>query len=500
MTKMQEVQDQARQLKKSLQELRSRFNSLGIELREVASKMENLGIPPYSSVQDGIRMVITEFDAQRQQTIKFAEDCSLKPEPSKLVSLNDLQALLDAAVENLLLNERERRLIALKKATAVTAAKGYHVLYLTDFRKRAGDLLDHLKGTRLEDFESELAKVQDTVDTFGMVIRIIEQGESLDDAECEKLRLTTTKIFEGPFIMAAMRGHLIIGEPILVMNNEPAPSTPPFIKSAEKPSFVSEVKTEPKEKEPVLPTSWPRLPVEPPPGVLIKKGEPIADATAFSNRCVDLERLLEKNSFHEIILQIIAQQKIGPMEFNRMSKPQVEASAQVLQNWASMTRDLKATTTDVKSVLTACGFEVTDIRQEKRHRVGFSVNCAPIKNKSICPPGYQSAATQGKYRISCYWGRPSEEMLIAEASDNKPDEIVLIFHFGCMADERRMELAKLCASDRQTLIVLDHLLLLHLVSMEKERDRLQALFASALPFSYEERLAKRSANGVMSAA
>lgn len=528
MTTLQEAKSQSVQLREALQELKREFATLGAALRNAAAEMEGKGIPIDPRLQASLESTLADFSAQRKKILNFAESCfglEEKPFKDQPDSLDALEFCLDSALQVLLKRQKERVLEPLHKAITAGRHKGFFVPQVDNFRQQAQELLELLQTSELYDFEHKFFESQKEIAAFSAMVDLIEGGEVLDDEQCETLRQTAVKVFEKTLVMAALRGHLFLDRGVAT------PEFPSFdsrsksaAKSDAKPpkKTTDESLSEEKEEEetqkktikaPSQFTGWPQNNWKKKekeknenqsldePSVLesrkIKKEalSPISSFSEYKNfpeKCVVLEKTLEKTLFHEIIMSAIAQRKIDDtLDFSRLHKAQAETTIQALQDWVAMSRDLSATSHEVKSILAACGFDVTEIHQERRHRVGFSAVCK-LSERIHLPDNYDTSLTLGKYRISCFWGTPSEDILLTEAANALPDEIPFIFHFGILTNERRINLDKACKEVGQKLIVLDDLLILYLFTLPN--NRLQELFHTALPQSHAAKLARQRMN------
>ncbi|MFZ5805935.1 MAG: hypothetical protein ACOY3I_01825 [Verrucomicrobiota bacterium] len=501
MITLKEANAQSVQLQTKLQELKGEFIAQATAMRDVALQMES-GAPPgirFLSVTEALQ---TAFENRCQEVLDFCETCAAgenKKPSGEANSLEDLQRWMESALESLWQQERESALTPLRKAMAATRRGGAFVSHLEAFKQQARELLERLEACDADRFESEVLRVQNMLKAFSAMIDLIEQGESLDDEQCEKLRQTAVEVFDSTLVIAALRGHISFEKGAATPELPTLTST---TSKKEKKASVSQAKSQKKEEvkterveEPIAPSGsfewtegngWGRIPSDP-----SKEKTPaiIQPPQSWSDRVILLEREFEKVHFHEIIMGMIGRRQVSSvLDFRHLPKEIAESTVQSLQDWVAMTRDLKATSHEVESVLRGCGFEILDVKPENRHRISFTVTCQPILSGINLPPGYVTSSSNGRFRIACYWGRPSEDMLLSEISDDPEEDAVIIFHFGMLTDERRLDLAKLCKANRQHLIVLDDITLVYLFSLEE--GRLATFFANALPNSYEDRLAQ----------
>lgn len=195
-----------------------------------------------------------------------------------------------------------------------------------------------------------------------------------------------------------------------------------------------------------------------------------------------VERIFETNANHEIIMTVITQSKLNDIDFGEMSRENAERSAQALQTWFSMETDHHATADDVKQILTLFGFEVNSIEKNDSGSMKFSARCTPLQDLSILPPHLEESRGNGNYSISCFWGRPTEGMLLGEVDATPVDSNLIVFHFGILSEERRLDIQKSCKKNDKELLIIDDILMLYLTSLAEER--LASFFGATLPYGY----------------
>ncbi len=169
----------------------------------------------------------------------------------------------------------------------------------------------------------------------------------------------------------------------------------------------------------------------------------------------------------------------------RLKDFDLEAVAGAVSAWFNTRRMQTISEEDIGKILPFLGLTAkeTVIKQEESI-TWINLTTEPIIGRERCPvPAYGSEA-KGKYRILCVWDRPSEEELFQFIGDTSFGSPVFVFYFGQMNDEMRPALARLCRERRQTLVVVDDVLILYLYG--QRAPRLRTLFEAALPFTWTE--------------
>lgn len=150
------------------------------------------------------------------------------------------------------------------------------------------------------------------------------------------------------------------------------------------------------------------------------------------------------------------------------------------------------------------GFDDVSVKSLKRDgRQWLDVTTRPLEDRERCPvPEYGSSAN-GRYRLIYYIDRlgrhpitrdeddgvtgvdrPSEDRIVADAEEISRGISVIAFCFGRLDMTRRRNLARLCREKRQSVLVVDDILLLYLAA--SAGPRLPMLFQCALPFTHLE--------------
>ncbi|MEA9753337.1 AAA family ATPase [Xanthomonas campestris pv. raphani] len=161
-----------------------------------------------------------------------------------------------------------------------------------------------------------------------------------------------------------------------------------------------------------------------------------------------------------------------------------EMSAKIYGAWADMKGQQSAVEQRLSTLLTGLGFTVRELQRAERvsGREIWNFDAGVIDDRNLCAlPTYGSFAN-GRYRVICVWGRPTEDEFlnwVGDASNSRP---AIILYFGRQSERKWRELSRLAKTRRRSFVFLDETLLFYLFTVSGSR--LAAWFDSALPFAY----------------
>jgi len=161
-----------------------------------------------------------------------------------------------------------------------------------------------------------------------------------------------------------------------------------------------------------------------------------------------------------------------------------ETSAKMYGAWADMKGQQSAVEQRLSTLLTGLGFTVRELGRTERvtGREIWNFDAGVIDDRNLCAlPTYGSFAN-GRYRVICVWGRPTEDEFlnwVGDASNSRP---AIILYFGRQSERKWRELSRLAKTRRRSFVVLDETLLFYLFTVSGSR--LAAWLDSALPFAY----------------
>lgn len=204
-------------LLQNLVSLNEGFSQLGVRLSQAANALQTTGMPPASTLIEEINSSRRSFAELCAKSIALAEVFSLTPmpKPETIVSLGDLQALLQA------LNEAEEKRKVVKELTQ-QALSTLDRLYAIKHREREvfAPLAEcQMRATVLRNAiaETPWPKVHPSIEDLGKaenpfvaLLLLVEHGEELDDDQCIRCQDIVERVFSRPLAVAALRGKLTL--------------------------------------------------------------------------------------------------------------------------------------------------------------------------------------------------------------------------------------------------------------------------------------------------
>ena len=157
----------------------------------------------------------------------------------------------------------------------------------------------------------------------------------------------------------------------------------------------------------------------------------------------------------------------------------------MLEAWFKVKKTQRIDSATAQTILTNLGFNTPEItiHPAGRHR-WLHVVTEPIQDRTRCPvPTYGSSAN-GRYRILCVWDQPTEEDLVNDVGETSRGTPAMVFYFGCLTEQTRRDLARVCRERRRTVLVVDDIVMLYLCG--ERGPRLPALCECTLPFTFLE--------------
>ncbi len=169
----------------------------------------------------------------------------------------------------------------------------------------------------------------------------------------------------------------------------------------------------------------------------------------------------------------------------RLKDFDLESVAGAISAWFNSRRMQTISEEEINQILPFLGFTKKELEiNTDNGNMWLNLTIDTLYGRDRSPvPAYGSEA-KGHYRILCVWNRPGEEELLQIIGDTALGHPVIVFYFGQMNDEMRPALARLCRDRRQTIVVLDDVLMLYLYG--QRAPRLHTLFECTLPFTWTE--------------
>jgi hypothetical protein len=204
----------------------------------------------------------------------------------------------------------------------------------------------------------------------------------------------------------------------------------------------------------------------------------------FPDKARDLDDFLAKRGVREFLRRLRAGEAVCGLELARVPRNLRDQAGEVLDAWFAASQRNRVSDEELRRIFAGLGFtprEVT-VPPSQSGRTWREVHTEPLRERDLCPlPAFGSEAN-GRYRVLCVWGRPTEQDLIGQVGETHA--ATLVFYFGRLTVQRRRDLARLRVEHGRTFLVLDDILLAYLCG--ERGSRLPVLFACGLPFTYAE--------------
>jgi hypothetical protein len=155
----------------------------------------------------------------------------------------------------------------------------------------------------------------------------------------------------------------------------------------------------------------------------------------------------------------------------------------MLEAWFTAAQRNRITDDEVRRIFAGLGFTPLQVSVNRSGRTWAEVQTEPVRERDLCPLPVFGSTANGRYRVLCVWGRPSEQDLIGQVGETHAGP-PLVFYFGRMTVQRRRDLARLRFEHRRTFLVLDDILLAYLCG--ERGSRLPVVFACGMPFAYAD--------------
>ena len=208
----------------------------------------------------------------------------------------------------------------------------------------------------------------------------------------------------------------------------------------------------------------------------------------FPGSCSALERAIEESgTFREAVSCVASGRAFGGLSFDEMADDQRKSAESLVNAWFRLKLAGSfggSAQDDMATLFSSLGFVVKSVAVLRSDRAVGEARLVTggVTSRELCPiPAYGSFAN-GKYRLVCLWGSPTEEDILQHAEGRTRMDATIVLYFGSLPSSRRMGLARRCRERSRTAIVIDDLLLLFLCA---EHDaRMATFFACSIPFTY----------------
>ena len=198
-----------------------------------------------------------------------------------------------------------------------------------------------------------------------------------------------------------------------------------------------------------------------------------------------IDKAMESQAPGQVVDRVVSGKEFAGMAFSKVPGAQRKSAAQMLKAWFALKRAKRlGNSDDLTTILSELGFIVrsVDVNSGSRNVGEALVNTDPIHAREDCPIPTFGSFAEGRYRIVCRWGRPTEEDILRHADESGPRRATIVLYFGRLTKARRVRLGLLARESLKTLLVLDELLLIWLCG--QRGSRLPILFACSVPFTY----------------
>ena len=198
-----------------------------------------------------------------------------------------------------------------------------------------------------------------------------------------------------------------------------------------------------------------------------------------------IDKAMESQTPAQVVDRVMSGKEFAGMAFSKVPGAQRNSAAQMLKAWFALKRVKRLGDSDhLTTLLSELGFIVrsVDVNSGSRNVGEALVNTDPIHAREDCPIPTFGSFAEGRYRIVCRWGRPTEEDIVRHADESGPRRATIVLYFGRLTRARRVRLGTLARESLKTLLVLDELLLIWLCG--QRGSRLPILFACSVPFTY----------------
>lgn len=177
-------------------------------------------------------------------------------------------------------------------------------------------------------------------------------------------------------------------------------------------------------------------------------------------------------------------QPIPGMDAQRVAGAQREQAAKMFGAWSDMKAQQGAEQSRLGPLLTGLGLTVKSLSRTEKvaGREVWALDTQPVEDRHICPVPMFGSAANGKYRVVCVWGRPTEDELLQWVGDSTVSRPTFLLYFGRMTERKWRDLSRLAKTKRRAVTLLDETLLVYLC--HAVGSRLRAWFDTSLPFAF----------------
>lgn len=177
-------------------------------------------------------------------------------------------------------------------------------------------------------------------------------------------------------------------------------------------------------------------------------------------------------------------QSIPGLHTQPVASAQREQAAKMFGAWSDMKAQQGGAQSRLELLLTGMGLTVNSLSRTERvtGREVWALDTQPVEDRHICPLPLFGSAANGRYRVVCVWGRPTEDELLQWVGDSTVNRPTFLLYFGRMTERKWRDLGRLSKTKRRSFVLLDETLLVYLC--HAAGSRLCVWFDASLPFSF----------------
>lgn len=208
----------------------------------------------------------------------------------------------------------------------------------------------------------------------------------------------------------------------------------------------------------------------------------------FPERARELDDFLARQGPREFVRRLRQGESLCGLDLARVPQNRRDQAREMLDAWFAASQRGRITEDEVRRIFIGLGLTPLRVNWVTANwgpagHAWAEVHTEPLRERSLCPLPEFGSGANGRYRVLCLWGRPTEQDLIGRVGETHAGA-ALVFHFGRMTVQRRLDMARLRVEHRRTFLVLDDLLLAWLCG--ERGSRLPVLFACGLPFTHAD--------------
>jgi len=226
------------ELYRRLSSLKENFSKLSQRLEQTRQELETLGMPPTEDFVAALSASRNEFADLRDSVLAQTDSLpsSSLPKPGEVVSLKNLESLLQAVTETekkkaVMEEVRQRALEILDRVLMLVHCDGIDFSPLSECQAKARELQRAITDLQWPDLNPDLEAVAESKHPFAQLLTFVEKGDELDNDSWGFLQDAVAQAFGKPLAVAVSRRKLIISsesarhaiaaEPVPIVETKP---------------------------------------------------------------------------------------------------------------------------------------------------------------------------------------------------------------------------------------------------------------------------------------